>query len=124
MIRVVLPHHLRTLASVDREVQLDVPPPVTTRAILDVLESRYPMLRGTIRDHVTQERRPMLRFYACEEDLSHESPDAPLPQAVASGAEPYWIVAAIAGGERGISGRELRRRRMDRHRPQRIELYN
>ena len=98
MIRVILPPHLRTLAHVDSEVALEVMGPVTQRSVLDALEARYPMLRGTIRDHVTQVRRPMLRFFACEDDLSHESPDAPLPAAVASGAEPYWIVAAIAGG--------------------------
>jgi molybdopterin synthase sulfur carrier subunit len=98
MIRVVLPAHLRTLARVDGEVILDVPGPVTRRSILDALEARYPMLRGTIRDHVTQERRAFLRFFACEEDLSHTSPDAPLPEAVASGAEPFLIIGAIAGG--------------------------
>src|SRR5205809_3518875 len=98
MIRVVLPYHLRMLAQVSSEVTLAVDAPVTQRSVLDALEARYPMLRGTIRDHVTQLRRPMLRFFACMEDLSLESPDAPLPQAVASGAEPYWIVAAIAGG--------------------------
>jgi molybdopterin synthase sulfur carrier subunit len=98
MIRVVLPFHLRTLARVDGEVILDVEGPVTQRSVLDALESRYPMLRGTIRDHVTQQRRPFLRFFACEQDLSHESPDAPLPDAVASGAEPLLIVGAIAGG--------------------------
>jgi hypothetical protein len=98
MIRVIIPPHLRTLAQVGAEVQLDVADPVTQRSILDALEAKYPMLRGTIRDHVTQLRRPMLRFFACEEDLSHESPDAPLPEAVASGKEPFWIVAAIAGG--------------------------
>jgi hypothetical protein len=98
MIRVILPPHLRTLAHVESEVALEVMGPVTQRSVLDALEARYPMLRGTIRDHVTQVRRPMLRFFACEDDLSHESPDAPLPAAVASGAEPYWIVAAIAGG--------------------------
>src|SRR5256884_9761443 len=99
MIRVTLPPHLRSLARVDgAEVQIDVAAPVTVRSILDALEARYPMLRGTIRDHVTGERRPMLRFFACEEDLSNESPDAPLPDAVASGAEPFWIVGAIAGG--------------------------
>ena len=86
MIRVVLPYHLRTLARVDGEVQLEVEGPVTQRSVLDALEARYPMLCGTIRDHVTQQRRPFLRFFACEEDLSHESPDAPLPDAVASGA--------------------------------------
>jgi sulfur-carrier protein len=98
MIRVILPFHLRTLARVDGEVKLDVEGPVTQRSVLDALEARYPMLRGTIRDHVTQERRPFLRFFACEEDLSHESPDTPLPDAVASGVEPYLIVGAIAGG--------------------------
>ena len=100
MIRVVLPTHLRTLASVDREVQLELPPgsPVTQRTILDALESRFPMLRGTIRDHVSQKRRPLVRFFACEEDLSHESPDAPVPGAVAEGKEPFFIIGAIAGG--------------------------
>ena len=98
MIRVVLPQHLRMLAHVDGEVQLRVDGPATQRSVLDALEARYPMLRGTIRDHVTQQRRPMLRFFACEEDLSHEPPDAPLPDAVASGAEPFLIVGAIAGG--------------------------
>jgi molybdopterin synthase sulfur carrier subunit len=98
MIRVVLPYHLRMLADVGAEVQLAIAGPVTQRSLLDALESRYPMLRGTIRDYGTGLRRPMLRFYACEEDLSLESPDAPLPDAVASGAEPFFIVAAIAGG--------------------------
>ena len=98
MIRVIIPYHLRTLANVGGEVQLDVAAPVTARSILDALEARYPMLRGTIRDHGTGKRRPMLRFFACEEDLSHEPPDTPLPDAVASGAEPFWIVGAIAGG--------------------------
>ncbi|HLJ93575.1 MAG TPA: MoaD/ThiS family protein [Gemmataceae bacterium] len=98
MIRVVLPYHLRTLANTDAEVRVDVAGPVTQRSILDALEARYPMLRGTIRDQVTQRRRPMLRFYACEEDLSLEPPDALLPEAVASGAEPFWIIGAIAGG--------------------------
>jgi hypothetical protein len=98
MIRVLLPYHLRTLAQVDGEVKLDVDGPATLRSVLDALEARYPMLRGTIRDHDTGKRRPMLRFFACEEDLSHEQPDAPLPDAVASGAEPFWIVGAIAGG--------------------------
>ena len=98
MIRVILPPHLRTLARVGAEVQLDVEGQATQRSVLDALEARYPMLRGTIRDHVTQQRRPMLRFFACEEDLSLESPDAPLPDAVASGAEPFFIVGAIAGG--------------------------
>ena len=98
MIRVILPYHLQTLAQVHGEVQLDVATPVTQRTILDALETRYPMLRGTIRDHVTQMRRPLLRFFACEEDLSLASPDALLPDAVASGAEPFFIVGAIAGG--------------------------
>jgi len=98
MIRVVLPAHLRTLARVDREVKLDVPGPATQRSVLDALEAAYPMLRGTIRDHVTQQRRPFLRFFACEQDLSHESPDTPLPDAVAEGVEPYLIVGAMAGG--------------------------
>lgn len=98
MIRVILPYHLRTLAQVGAEVQLEVAAPVTQRAILDALEARYPMLRGTIRDHGTDRRRPMLRFFACEEDFSNEPPDAPLPAAVASGTEPFWIVGAIAGG--------------------------
>jgi len=98
MIRVVLPYHLRTLAHVGAEVQLDVAGLVTQRSIFDALEARYPMLRGTIRDHVTQQRRPFLRFFACEQDLSHELPDAPLPEAVATGAEPFLIVGAIAGG--------------------------
>jgi molybdopterin synthase sulfur carrier subunit len=98
MIRVVIPAHLRTLAHVNGEVKLEVQGPVTQRSALDALEARYPMLRGTIRDHVTQERRAFLRFFACEEDLSHESPDAPLPDAVASGAEPLLIIGAIAGG--------------------------
>jgi hypothetical protein len=98
MIRVILPYHLRTLAGVSTEVQLEVAGPVTQRAILDALEARFPMLRGTIRDHGSDRRRPMLRFFACETDFSHESPDAPVPEAVASGAEPFWIVGAIAGG--------------------------
>ena len=98
MIRVVLPHHLRTLARVGDEVQLELDGQVTPRAILDALEAKYPMLRGTVRDHVTQKRRPMVRFFACEEDVSHESPDAPLPSAVASGSEPFFILGAIAGG--------------------------
>jgi sulfur-carrier protein len=98
VIRVVLPAHLRTLARVDREVMVDVESLVTQRSVLDALEARYPMLRGTIRDHVTQERRPFVRFFACEEDLSHESPDAPLPDAVATGAEPLLVVGAMAGG--------------------------
>ena len=98
MIRVVLPQHLRTLARVSGEVQLDVEEPVTQRSVLDALEARYPMLQGTIRDHVTQQRRAFLRFFACEEDLSHESPDAPLPEAVTSGKEPFLVIGAIAGG--------------------------
>jgi len=98
MISVVLPAHLRTIAGVSGDVQLDVAPPVTQRSVLDALEARYPVLRGTIRDHLTQERRAFVRFFACQEDLSHESPDAPLPDAVASGAEPFMIVGAIAGG--------------------------
>ncbi len=98
MIRVVLPQHLRTLARVDGEVLLDVAEPVTQRSVLDALESRYPMLRGTIRDHLTQKRRPFVRFFACEQDLSHDAPDAPLPQSVADGTEPYLIVGAMAGG--------------------------
>jgi hypothetical protein len=95
---VVLPAHLRTLACVDGEVKIDVTGPVTQRSVLDALEDAYPMLRGTIRDHVTKQRRPFLRFFACEEDLSHESPDAPLPGAVAEGTEPYLVVGAMAGG--------------------------
>ena len=98
MIRVVLPANLRTLADVGREVELEVGGTVTQRTVLTALEAAYPMLRGTIRDQVTQKRRPMLRFFACEEDLSHEQPDAPLPEAVAAGAEPYLIVGAMAGG--------------------------
>ena len=98
MIRIVLPFHLRTLAHVDGEVELEINGPVTQRSILDALEARYPMLCGTIRDHVTQQRRAFVRFFACEEDLSHESPDAPLPEAVASGAEPFLVIGAIAGG--------------------------
>jgi sulfur-carrier protein len=98
MIRVVIPAHLRTLAHVDGEVKLEIQGQATQRSVLDALEARYPMLRGTIRDHVTQERRPFLRFFACEEDLSHESPDALLPEAVASGAEPFLVIGAIAGG--------------------------
>ena len=98
MIRVMLPAHLRTLARVRGEVELEVEGPVTTRSILDALEAGYPMLRGTIRDHVTQQRRAFVRFFACEEDVSLESPDAPLPDAVATGAEPFMVVGAIAGG--------------------------
>jgi hypothetical protein len=98
MIRVVLPYHLRLLANVGSEVSVTVEGPVSPRSVLDALEARYPMLRGTIRDHVTQERRPMLRFFACQEDLSLEPPDTPLPQAIVSGAEPFWIIGAVAGG--------------------------
>ena len=98
MIRVVLPAHLRTLARVDGEVKLQVEGPVTQRSVLDALEARYPMLCGTIRDHVTAQRRPFLRFFACQRDLTHEPPDAPLPDAVASGAEPFLVIGAIAGG--------------------------
>ncbi|MCU1309955.1 MAG: hypothetical protein JWO20_1080 [Candidatus Angelobacter sp.] len=98
MIRVELPAHLRNLAQVGREVQLEIEGQATLRAVLDTLEARYPMLRGTIRDHVTLQRRPFLRFFACEEDLSHESPDARLPDAVTSGKEPLVILGAIAGG--------------------------
>ena len=98
MIRVELPQHLRTLAHVDREVHLEVEGPVTQRSVLDALEARYPMLRGTIRDHGTLQRRAFLRFFACQEDLSHESPDSPLPEAVSCGKEPLLIVGAIAGG--------------------------
>jgi hypothetical protein len=98
MIRVVLPQHLRTLARVAEEVQLEVPPPATLRSVLDALEAGYPVLRGTIRGHGTQQRRPFVRFFACEQDLSHEPPDAPLPDAVAAGAEPFLVVGAMAGG--------------------------
>jgi sulfur-carrier protein len=98
MIRVVLPPHLRTLARVDGEVELQVAAPVSQRSVLDALETRYPMLRGTMRDHVTQTRRPMVRFFACGEDLSHEPPDTPLPDAIAKGAEPFLVIGAIAGG--------------------------
>ena len=98
MIRVILPQHLRTLAKVGGEVALEVPGPVTAQAVLNALESRYPMLRGTIRDHETRQRRPFLRYFACAEDLSHESPDAALPDAVVRGEEPFLILGAIAGG--------------------------
>jgi sulfur-carrier protein len=97
-VRVVLPQHLRTLARVDGEVLLAVAGPVTQRSILDALEFRYPMLRGTIREHVTYRRRPRVRFFACTEDVTHESPDAPLPDAIASGAEPFMVVGAVSGG--------------------------
>ena len=98
MIRVVLPHHLRTLARVGNEVALDVNGTVTQRTVLDALERAYPMLRGTIRDHTTRERRAFIRFFACQQDLSHESPDAPLPSEVAAGKEPFLVIGAIAGG--------------------------
>lgn len=98
MIRVMLPQHLRTLARVGSEVTIEVEGPATLRSVLDSLEARYPMLQGTIRDHVTQQRRPFLRFFACEEDLSHDSPDTPLPAEVVSGKEPLLIIGAIAGG--------------------------
>jgi molybdopterin synthase sulfur carrier subunit len=98
MIRVVLPPHLRTLAHVNGDVELEVDGPVTLRSVLDALEIRYPMLRGTIRDHGTLQRRPFLRFFACEQDLSHDSPDTPLPDAVVRGAEPLIVLGAIAGG--------------------------
>ena len=98
MIRLVLPQHLRTLAQVQGEIALEVAEPVSIRSVLDALESRYPVLRGTIRDHVTLERRPFLRFFACEEDLTHQPPDTPLPEPVASGKEPLLIIGAIAGG--------------------------
>ena len=99
MVRVILPAHLRTLANVDREVQLDnVSTPVSQRTIVDALEARFPALCGTIRDHVSKKRRPLVRFFACEEDVSHDSPDAPLPDAIAAGTEPFYIIGAIAGG--------------------------
>ena len=98
MIRVVLPAHLRTLARVDGEVRLDVEGTITQRAVLDALEARYPMLRGTVSDHVTHTRRAFIRFFACEQDLSHELPDTPLPDAIATGTEPFLIVGAMAGG--------------------------
>ena len=97
MVRVILPQHLRTLARIDGEVTLDISGPVTQRTVLDALEARFPMLRGTIRDHVTNKRRAFVRFFACEQDLSHESPDAPLPEAVTNGVEPLLIVGAMAG---------------------------
>ncbi len=98
MIRVVLPAHLRTLARFDDDVELQIEGPVTQRTVLDAIEARFPMLRGTIRDHVTKKRRAFVRFYACEEDLSNESPDAPLPDAVAAGVEPFLVIGAMAGG--------------------------
>jgi molybdopterin synthase sulfur carrier subunit len=98
MIRIVLPHHLRTLAHVGTEVAVDVNGQVTQRAVIDALEAAYPMLRGTIRDHTTRERRAFIRFFACQQDLSHESPDAPLPEDVVSGKEPFLVIGAIAGG--------------------------
>jgi hypothetical protein len=98
VIRIVLPYHLRTLAGVDGEVELDVQPPTTPRAILDALEARYPVLRGTIRDHTTLHRRPFIRFFACKEDLSNEDPDIALPDAIATGAQPFIVVGAMAGG--------------------------
>jgi sulfur-carrier protein len=98
MIRVILPANLRMLANTDSEVKLEVEGPVTQRSVLTALEGRYPALRGTIRDHVTEQRRPFVRFFACEEDLSHESPDTPLPERVANGAEPFLVVGALAGG--------------------------
>ncbi len=98
MIRVVLPYHLRRLAKVDGEVVLEIEGPVTQHTILDALEARYPMLRGTIRDHATKRRRAFLRFFACQQDLSHEPPDAPLPEAVMTGVEPFLVVGAMAGG--------------------------
>ena len=98
MIRVVLPHHLRTLAKVDDEIKIDLNGSATVRAIIDAIEEKYPMLRGTIRDHETHQRRPLVRFFACGEDISHDSPDAPLPDAIAKGAEPFFIMGAIAGG--------------------------
>ncbi|HLA11929.1 MAG TPA: MoaD/ThiS family protein [Pyrinomonadaceae bacterium] len=98
MIRVVVPAHLRTLAGVSGDIELDIEGEVTRRAILDALEARYPMLRGTIREHVSGERRPFLRFFVCGEDITHESPDAPLPQEIVSGREPFYVIGAIAGG--------------------------
>src|SRR5437660_27555 len=98
MIRIILPAHLRTLARIEGEVTLEIEGQATQRSVLDALEARYPMLQGTIRDHVTKQRRPFLRFFACEEDLSHEPPDAPLPEAVATGKEPFVVLGAIAGG--------------------------
>ncbi len=121
MIRVILPQHLRTLAHVGSEVQLELDGELTLRSVLDALEARFPMLRGTIRDQVTQQRRPFLRFFACEEDLSHEPPDAPLPDAVASGKEPFIIIGAIAGlmaFEMSMFAWELARERTRRKQPE------
>ena len=98
MIRIILPQHLQVLAAAPREVAVDVAGPVTQASVLDALEAKYPQLRGTVREHGTQKRRPLVRFFACEEDLSHEPPDAPLPEPVASGKEPFFIIGAIAGG--------------------------
>jgi sulfur-carrier protein len=98
MIRVVLPAHLRSLGRIEGDVELEVMGPVTQGSVLDALEARYPMLQGTLRDHVTKTRRPFIRFFACEQDLSHESPDALLPEAVAAGTEPFLVIGAIAGG--------------------------
>lgn len=98
MIRIVLPYHLRTLASIEGEAQVEVASPINQQSVLDALEAKYPTLRGTIRDQATKLRRPMIRFFGCEEDLSNEQPDAPLPEAIASGKEPFWVVGAIAGG--------------------------
>ena len=98
MIRVVIPYHLRTLAGTDKEVRLPVEDPVTQRRVIDALEATYPVLRGTVRDPATDRRRPFIRFYACEEDLSHNSPDDPLPEAVTSGSEPFYVIGAMAGG--------------------------
>jgi hypothetical protein len=98
MIRVTLPFHLRTLAKIDGDVELEIIGPVTLNAVLDAIEARYPMLRGTIRDHITKKRRAFVRFFACNEDLSHDSPDAPLPEAVVMGKEPLMVIGAIAGG--------------------------
>ncbi len=119
MIRVVLPAHLRTLAQVDGDVTLDVQGQVTQRSVLDALEARYPTLRGTIRDQVTYQRRPFVRFFACEQDRSHESPDAPLPDAVANGVEPFYVIGAIAGGasSRNVVDLELRLEVTDKVRP-------
>src|SRR2546423_5437037 len=99
MIRVILPHHLRTLAHVDNEIHVDLNSSATVRAIIDAIEEKYPVLRGTIRDHETKKRRPLVRFFACGEDISHEPPDTPLPDSIAKGTEPFFIMGAIAGGE-------------------------